>query len=249
MARQKYSWIPDLPDARDYKFDQFIAKPTKLPSSASIRDALERICDQGPLGSCTANSLNVHYDFARVKQGLSIINPSRLFIYYNERSIEGTVGFDSGAMLRDGIKSMANQGICGEKRWPYDLIRYRSKPSDKCYIVAKTYLIKEYLKLTLDDLKSCLALGHAFVFGFSVYDSFESDEVAQSGIVPIPDIKKESMLGGHAVCAVGYNDDPGHFEIRNSWGLDWGDQGHFYLPYEYFFDLHLCRDFWSIRLV
>jgi hypothetical protein len=52
--------------------------------------------------------------------------------YYNERAIEGTVTTDSGARIRDGMKSIANQGECDETLWPYDLTKFtqRSLASD-----------------------------------------------------------------------------------------------------------------------
>ncbi len=101
---------------------------------------------------------------------------------------------------------------------------------------------------TLNELKGCLADGYPFVFGISVYDSFESDEVAKTGIVPIPS-PTEQMLGGHCIVAVGYDDATQRFTIRNSWGTEWGDYGHCYLPYEYLTNGNLASDFWTLRII
>jgi C1A family cysteine protease len=95
-------------------------------------------------------------------------------------------------------------------------------------------------------MKVCLATGFPFVFGFAVYESFQTQEVARTGIVNLPD-KKESMLGGHAVVSVGYEDKLKRFIVRNSWGNDWGIKGYFTIPYQYLEDRDLSDDFWTIK--
>ena len=97
-------------------------------------------------------------------------------------------------------------------------------------------------------MKGCLASGYPFVLGFTVYQSFESDTVAQTGHAPMPG-PNEQTIGGHAVLAVGYDDSQNWFIIRNSWGTGWGMQGYFTLPYDYLTNDNLADDFWTIRLV
>ena len=116
-----------------------------------------------------------------MKQGLAdVFVPSRLFIYYNERVIEGTVDEDSGAMIRDGIKSVAKQGAPHEKLWPYVIAKFRTRPSAPAYKDAARHPAVLYQRVTreIDQMKGCLASGYPFVFGFSVYESFESQTVA-----------------------------------------------------------------------
>ena len=130
--------------------------------------------------------------------------PSRLFIYYNERTLEGTLDSDSGAMIRDGIKSVAKLGVCPEDEWPYDPARFRYRPSAKCFKDAAEHQAVVYRNVlqTLPQLRGCIASGTPVVFGFSVYESFESREVARTGVVPMPE-RREKQVGGHAVLAVG----------------------------------------------
>lgn len=97
-------------------------------------------------------------------------------------------------------------------------------------------------------MQGCLAEGYPFVFGFTVYESFESDIVAQTGNVPMPSTG-ETVKGGHAVVAVGYNDEQRVFIVRNSWGNNWGLNGYCLMPYEYLLTAHLTNDFWTIRSV
>jgi C1A family cysteine protease len=176
--------------------------------------------------------------------------PSRLFIYYNERVIEGTVEADSGAQIRDGIKSVAGQGDCPESELPYDINKFAQKPAARCYRDAVKYKAVSYSRVIQDpsQLKGCLASGFPFVFGFTVYESFEGQDVARTGIVPMP-ATGEKVLGGHAVLAVGYDDAQQRFLVRNSWGSDWGQGGYFTIPYAYLTDSNLSDDFWTIRLI
>jgi C1A family cysteine protease len=216
-----------------------------------LRDKCPPIYDQGQLGSCTANAIGGALQFDQVKQKEKDFVPSRLFIYYNERVIEGTVHSDSGAQIRDGVKAVAKQG--GPKEdptWPYDIQKFDKKPPDKAYNEGKRHQAIRYLRLTqaLSQLKGCLAEGFPFVFGFAVYESFESQEVAKTGKVPMPRAK-EAFLGGHAVLAIGYDEGEQRFIVRNSWGAGWGMEGYFTMPYPYLLQGSLSRDFWTIRRV
>ena len=150
-------------------------------------------------------------------------------------------------MIRDGIKTLAKQGACTEKLWPYDISQFTKKPPDACYQEALNYLITSYQRIdTVDEMRSCLADGFPFVFGFTVYESFESQDVAKSGVVNIPG-PNEKMMGGHAVLGVGYDDFQKRFIVRNSWGDDWGMKGFFTIPYDYLANRNLSDDFWTIR--
>ena len=246
----RYGWIPDQPDQRDHLYAAPPPILAALPPSADLRAQCPAVYDQGQLGSCTANAIGAAIEFERLKQKLSDYVPSRLFIYYNERVIEGTVHSDSGAQIRDGIKSVASQGVCPETDWPYDIAKFEQKPPAKAYTDALTDRAVSYQSLVQDvnQMKGCLASGFPFVFGFTVYESFESQAVAQSGHAPMPN-PSERVIGGHAVMAVGYDDSNQWFVVRNSWGPSWGMKGYFTLPYQYVISASLSSDFWTIRIV
>jgi C1A family cysteine protease len=242
-----YGWIPDLPDARDYLFGVRRPPTAVLPAEVDLRPTCSPVEDQGQLGSCTANALAGALEFLERKDHVPFADLSRLFIYYNERAIEHTTKTDSGAMIRDGIKALAGEGVCPESTWPYVISRFAVKPSAASYKAAKKHLITSYERiLTLDEMRSCLAAGFPFVFGFTVYETFESPAVAKTGIVPMPG-PTERSLGGHAVVAVGYNDAERRFLVRNSWGTGWGIGGYFKMPYDYLSNRNLSDDFWTIR--
>ena len=249
---QRYGWVPDLPDARDHLYAAPPRYLAELPTKVDLRDQCPKeIYDQGQLGSCTANAIGAAFEFDLLKQNLTDFMPARLFIYYNERAMEGTVGSDSGAMIRDGIKSVNKQGVCPETMWPYDISKFADQPPEECYTEALTHQVTSYQRVprVLNQMKGCLAHGFPFVFGFSVYASFESDEVAHTGVVPMPDVANEEFLGGHAVLAVGYDDADQRFVVRNSWGENWGMGGYFTMPYAYLTERSLASDFWAILQV
>jgi C1A family cysteine protease len=248
---QWYGWVPDLPDHRDIRFQAPLAQIGQLPAHVDLRGGCPPVYDQGQLGSCTANAIAAAVEFDQRKQGLAdVFRPSRLFIYYNERAIEGTIDQDAGAMIRDGIKTVGKQGAPHEALWPYTIGKFRTKPSAAAVKDARKHAAVLYQRVSRDahQFRGCLASGYPFVFGFSVYDSFESNAVAKSGHVPLPK-PKEKLIGGHAVLAVGYDHATERFIVRNSWGANWALAGYFTLPYAYLFDPNLSDDFWTIKLV
>ncbi|HEV2237907.1 MAG TPA: C1 family peptidase [Ktedonobacterales bacterium] len=248
---KRYGWIPDLPDQRDQLYAAPAPTLATLPASADLRPQCPPVYDQGELGSCTANAIAAAIEFDQMRQKLpKTFIPSRLFIYYNERVIEGTVGTDSGAQIRDGIKSVAHQGACPEAEWKYDITKFAKQPDQQCYRDAALDRVVTYQRLvpSLTQMKGCLASGFPFVFGFTVYASFKSPDVAKTGQVPMPALG-EPVLGGHAVMAVGYDDTQQRFIARNSWGATWGMAGYFTMPYAYLLQAGLASDFWTVRLV
>ena len=245
-----YGWQRDLPDHRDHNYQTPSARTINLPKKIDLRNSCPVIYDQGQLGSCTANAIGGAFEFELIKQKAIDFMPSRLFIYYNERAIENTINTDSGAQIRDGIKSINKQGVCNESLWPYNINELTQKPYSKCYEDGLKHKVSSYKRVTRDliHFKGCLAEGFPFVLGFSVYENFESLEVAKTGILNLPK-KNESLIGGHAVMAVGYDDSSKRFIIRNSWGTKWGQKGYFTMPYEYLLNENLSDDFWTLRLI
>ena len=247
--QRRYGWKPDLPDHRDFKFSRITAPLVALPPLVDLRAQCPPIQDQGNLGSCTAHAWAGAISCCENIHKCAPWDPSRLFIYYNERVIaDDPVGQDSGAQLRDGAKALAQYGCCPENEWPYIEQQFARKPAKKCFSDGAQRKIQNYERIeqNLLDMKSCLAAGFPFVMGFSVYESFESNTVAQTGIVPMP-ATEEQILGGHAVLVVGYDDSKQLFLVRNSWGTGWGHKGYFQMPYAYLINSDLSSDFWTLR--
>jgi len=249
--------MPDAPDQRDFSYVVPPSVAQALPIGVDLRPLCPPVYDQGTLGSCTANAIAAAIAFEQRKLAEpQVFTPSRLFIYYNERELQGTINTDSGAPLRDGMKAVNRVGVCPEDQpdeaanWPYDPARFANRPDGSCYVAAHHVRALHYRRVghSLDAMKGCLAEGYPFVFGITVYTSFESQQVKETGVAPMP-VPGDRMIGGHAIMAVGYDDARAVLIIRNSWGSDWGDQGYGYLPYDYVAAEDRARDFWTIRLI
>jgi C1A family cysteine protease len=245
---RKYPIVKDKHDPRDLPFST-ISKAVVLPASVDLRAAMPPVYDQGQLGSCTGNAIAAAYEFDQMKEKIGVFQPSRLFIYYNERLMEGTVSEDSGAEIRDGIKVINKYGICSETSWPYNIESFTVKPPVAAYSEAAQHVAMAYYRVpvTLNDMKTALASGFPIVGGITLYESFESDSVAKTGKVAMPK-KNEKVLGGHAILFVGYDDKSKRLLVRNSWGSSWGQGGYFTLPYAYITDT-LVSDLWVVTSV
>lgn len=246
--KRKYGYKQDLKDNRDFKFSvNFNLSAAQLPQKTDFRlgGGLPPVYNQLSLGSCTANAIAAMISFL-VK---GIFFPSRLFIYYNERLAEGTVNEDAGAYIRTGIKSINVHGVCPEKTWPYIIKKFADVPIPLAYRKAKLHQSLQYRAVTQTetDIRTALAIGLPVVFGFMVQQSFESLEVAKTGLYGPG--QKEKILGGHAVLIVGYDDTKKVFIVRNSWGESWGDKGYFYIPYSVVLNPNISNDFWVIQIM
>ena len=222
-----------------------------LPTKVDLRPYFPRVYNQGNMNSCTANAIAAALEFDEIKQKIrKPFIPSRLFIYYNERSMEGQITKDAGAQIRDGIKSFSKLCCCKEDLWPYLEKMLKVRPSSKCYHQALKYKALVYQRIghKLNHLKSCLASGFPFVFGIKVYSSFEDARVRKTGHLEMPR-QSERLVGKHAVIAAGYQDSRKWFIVRNSWGERWGIKGYFTIPYKYLLDRRLSADIWTIRLI
>lgn len=259
----KLNWKPDLPDFRDWKYALHKLKLSPIPVVLSTKVDLRPFCspvvNQDLLGSCTSFSLSGNLEFLELKEirekttapeefdPNSFTPFSKLFIYYGERSLEGDINSDSGAQIRDGIKVLAQFGDCSDTTWPYIESQVFVVPSPTAYTEATNHKISTYMRLeSLDDIRHCLNDGFPISFGFTIFESFESEQVIHTGVVPIPS-SNESTRGGHAVLAVGYDDENKWIIVKNSWGTNWGDKGYFYLPYEFVTNRDLSDDYWTIR--
>jgi C1A family cysteine protease len=272
--RHPFNLQRDVYDSRDLR----AAPPVDLASIPLEVDLTAKpglvpeIWNQGQLGSCTGHGGGRVFEIARRAAGFAAAMPSRLFIYFCERDVEGTIDQDAGAQIRDCIKVMAKYGVPEERFWPYLENNWKLKPSAPAYSSALTRQVVKYTRLNPTPQAVCAAIaaGKAVVFGFSVYASFESDAVAKTGVVPMP-AKGERTEGGHCVAATGYKITSkggarsgffgaiadtllgargfdGYLICDNSWGPDWGAKGRFYLPFA-FITKQLAWDFWTVDAV
>lgn len=247
---RKWGWRPDIPDHRDFMFPlTAVLSAEDLPRLVDHRSHMPIVYDQGPLGSCVSQAIAGAIEFDEIKQKKADPQtPSRLFIYYNGRVIEGTTGYDNGLYIRDGIKSLNLYGYPEEFLWPYNTKKFASKPVQAAYADAKLSKVDKYERVpkSLDAIKTVLSTGNPVVFGIPVYEGINSDTVTKQGILHLPQ-SGERVLGGHAILLVGYDEDKQAFIFRNSWGRRWALDGYCYIDYNYV--LNLGSDFWIITFV
>jgi C1A family cysteine protease len=237
-------WRREPADSRD---KLYTPKAIILPKTVDLRANCSPIEDQGNLGSCTGNAVAGIVEYLDRKSGKNL-DVSRLFIYYEERVLIGTVTEDSGAYIRDGIKVLNKKGAPLESIWPYNINRFATRPNVLAYTDAAKRKAGTYEKVAnFAGVKNALARGFPVVIGFDVYESFYN--IGSNGIMPYPNTATEELLGGHAVAIVGYNDNTSRFIVRNSWGTSWADRGYFYMPYRVIQNTSMSSDFWIITSV
>lgn len=239
-------WKADKSDSRDYKY-QITAKES--PNIVDLRNYCSLIENQGNLGSCTGQAIAGAIELLDKRAGKNL-DVSRLYIYYYERLLEGTVNYDAGAYIRDGMRAVYNYGAPLESLWPYNTSKFRSAPTQQA--IADGVKRKVTLYQAVADHQGCLdalAAGYPIVIGFSVYSSFQSVTVTRTGVMPYPNTSREQLLGGHAVLLVGYDKTRQVYIVRNSWGSNWGDRGYFYMPFQVIQNTGMSSDFWIIKSV
>ena len=242
----KLIWKADKVDTRDYKY-QVTAKVS--PNVVDLRRYCSLIENQGSLGSCTGQAIAGAIELLNKRSGKPT-DVSRLFIYYYERLLLGTVNYDSGAYIRDGIKATNHYGASLESLWPHDVRKFRQEPINEAKNDALNRKVTRYERV--NDFNGCidaLTNGYPVVIGFHVYTSFMSAGVARTGNMPYPNTRRERLLGGHAVLLVGYDKRKKVFIVRNSWGTNWGAKGYFYMPFNVVTNSSMSSDYWIIKSV
>lgn len=242
---KRLGWRPDTPDFRDFIYAAPLGQ-TLVPT-VDLRPFAPPIVDQSVSNSCVGNSSASMVRFVRRKLGLPDFQPSRLFIYYFARRLQGWQDADEGATIRDAMKVLEADGVCDEADWPFDIDKVNDRPDQMDLHRALENRQLKYVRMRRGDdlyhLKHSLQLGIPFMLGISVYSSFF--DTGDDGLVRMPR-STETLEGGHAMYVVGYDNNAGRFIVANSWG-DWGDKGYCYLPYAYLLNDDLSDDFWALQ--
>jgi C1A family cysteine protease len=250
MSRSNATTI-DRPDARD----QSVTFPlTARPATVDRRALVPTVYHQGALGSCTAHAVATIFDAIQNRDfathtAVKRFMPSRLFIYYNTRKIEGTIDRDAGSSIRNAIKSLSKDGTCDETLWPYNVAQFRDCPAPRAYENGLRNKTLRYMRVQQNEqqMEQCLSNGHPFAFGLRIYQYWYDDpSIRRTGIIRAP-LTNDRFLGGHAMVCVGYDRARRVFMVVNSWGATWGDKGVCYIPYDYMLSPTQAYDLWIVQ--
>lgn len=249
MTTYKLGWIPDVPDHRDRILPAALFAK-RLPKKKDLRDKCPPIWDQGRIGSCTAHAAGAAHLFEQLQKRASYARmPSRLYLYYFARELQGWQAQDSGAYIRDCFKILGQRGVSDEALWPYIESRVAKRPTSDADADAQNRQAISYARVNADERSICgaVAAGNLVVFGAMLYGSFMT-EWRRTGVIPMPG-KNESAVGGHAMAIVGYDRDRKIYIVRNSWGVGNPMSGYHTMPFAYLHDRNLCDDFWTMSNV
>lgn len=229
-----------------------VAKKQSLPPKVDLRNFLTSIEYQVG-NSCVANAFAGAYEYLAKRTLGESGDVSRLFIYYNARSVEGMESEDEGTTMTAAIEALKEYGACSEDYWANDEEMILEEPDEDSYSQASSFKVveEEYLETDLELWKQTLAQGYPIAFALNTFNSFDS-ATTNKGRVPLPRTREteRETHGWHAMLCVGYSDPDQRFIVRNSWGEEWGDSGYCYIPYDYIIHQNLnAHDSWIIKAV
>jgi C1A family cysteine protease len=241
-----YNLKKQTEDERDYIYqDNLLDVPTTYFLN-DVEMIQSPILDQGNIGSCLQNAVYVLF-YILSKSNISL---SRLQLYMTTRSIDGSsLTEDTGSTVRGCMKAISKYGLCDEKIWPYNVLNFdKLAPSNAFKDLYKlNEFVYTFIKQNVKSIKQVLSLGNPVVVGILVYSSFENNNASQYGVISLPDINNEKLLGGHAILLIGYDDVKQIFKFQNSWGVGWGDKGYGYIPYSYILSNTLAFDLCTVK--
>ena len=209
-------------------------------------------------GNCTCNAAMQAIRINQVRHSGGHGSPpplgSRLFAYYLARAEDGTIQEDAGTFLRNVFDVTRKLGFCPESAWPYSdddgpHAPFRKQPSAEAMREAFDQRAKRttvYRRIAssgqarFDAIKRAICAGFAVTFGIEVDEAFCNDEYSGS-VVPL---MTRNIAGGHALLMTGY--EPHSFEVVNSWGPRWGEDGYFRASEEL---IDAADDLWAVESV
>jgi C1A family cysteine protease len=236
--------IKDPEDPRDKKLTRLPPSlRVVLPPKLDYTKKMSPVSDQGQEGTCVGfASVDGMKEYQEKSEWKKLIQLSVRYLYVEARKLD-TWSSDEGTTIRSAMKALNKKGVPPEDCWKY-AVHQTDKPCPNADELAKPYRIKSYAYLeTPDEMRESLFINGPFVAGVYVYDKAWT-AAEKTGKIPMPD-KKDEMVGGHAICIVGYDDKKKLFKFKNSWGNAWGAKGYGFLPYEYM--KKYSADCWSAK--
>lgn len=247
MARRAYGWKRSPVDHRDRCYQPSF-RGNFLPVKADVLDLLPPVKNQGQTNTCGPHAAACLIQADEFDAKLVCDEPSVPFIYWNAREKMGNNLADTGVENRAMMQGLHDEGWCPDALMPFAQYSSSQAPEVEAYDSAENRRISDYAAVPqlATAMMQTIASRRPFLFGFTVYQSFESELVEQTGAVPMPRTG-EALLGGHDVVIYGYDSLRKVFLFRNSYGESWGDKGNGTIPFAYACHPALAGDFWVVR--
>jgi len=252
MTRYKYDCLQDSEDDRDILFHDTFKPLLTVPDKYDLRQMtwMPDPLDRGESGGSVANAVSnvLKFELGKVKDG-QIFQPSRNFMHYYARRMQGGVDIDNGCSIRNLLKAVALAGACSENKWPYDQSHYYNEPNLECQNAGKQHIRNfRYMSVahSLTNIKQAVTMGFPVIASMRVYEDFEADTTLTSGNIRSPNALSENYLGEHCVVIYGFDDDKQEVIIQDSRGGEVGEKGCFRVKYDYILDPGLCRSLWTV---
>lgn len=248
----KSSWIPDKVDDRDFMYssNSELFVPIEVSKIVSLKKWCSPVETQKHHGSCVGNAATNAIELNRIRDGLEHVDFSRMFVYYNSRIFHSAVLKDEGTQIRYALSSINGIGVCRTYLWPYVSENINKRPSWNAYREAYKTRISAYYSIKgdyteiIEQIEHAIRSGNPVLFGCLVYSDFCSGKLQKGGIARIPG-DDENYVGGHAMLIVGFDSERRLLEVKNSWGIDWANNGYCWIPYDYLKPSR-ASDFWVL---
>lgn len=247
---RKTGWAPppEMEAKRRQEEHPYEAEPhLEMPPIVDLRPHMPPIYDQGDLNSCTSNAVGGMIQYLRAKQGMNAFLPSRQYLYWYQRLADNTQNQNIGCSVYSAINVAQTMGYCPENYFPYNPNWQLAPPPPADQEAHHHQVGPHRAPASFEELKLALANGFPVAFGFYFFNSFYAADL-NNGLVPMNFV---GPVQKHAALVVGYSDAAQTVTVRNSWGVarngrPCGDQGYYYMPYQYISDGQLCSEFWTL---
>lgn len=254
VSRDETREVKDIAEGRtmDANKNEMYLDLASLPSKLQLPVDPVWITDQGSFGAVTANALAYALRVVRRTYGFRDFIPSRMFIYHFGRKAEGRCADrDTGMAIESGCIALRDHSVCSEDIWSYSEQHLSLNPSPYALAAAKNHEAIDFRPVLQSEvtIKNLLLRGSPIVFGFTVFSSFMTSQVAVTGRVPVPTYSQEEQNGGHVGVLIGYDDglmEGGAFLFANSFSNRWGMKGLGWIPYAYVLHTEYARDFYTL---
>ena len=216
----------------------------------NLKDCFGPIKDQGQRKTCVAFAGCAVLECLNHLREAKHIDHSEQFLYWNAKRNDGSPD-QEGTYLEVVMPLMVMDGVCLESVWPYNPNpipndESQGPPPDNARSDARNHRAQSQQRLdhrSSEKIRQVMDDGRPVAISVPVYNNWHNNpNTRTTGIISMP-LPNSILVGGHAMCAVGYDYDDefsggGYFILRNSWGTGWAplspiQPGYGVIPFAY----------------